>query len=121
MRSTDEILPRNMIKAVIFDIGGVLIRTRDLLPRRKWEQQFGLQDWQLQDLFFNSEIGQHAQTGHASVEDAWAHVQSELKLTQAQLKELRADFFAGDRLDPEVLSIVHLLKPNYTLGIISNA
>lgn len=110
-----------MIKAVLFDIGGVLIRTTDLEPRRKWERQFGLRDWELQDIFFNSETGQLAQIGHARVADAWAHVQDRLKLTDAQLREIQKDFFAGDTLDGEVWAIVQALKPRYALGIISNA
>ena len=36
-----------MIKAVIFDVGGVLLRTEDLAGRQKWEARFGMKDWEL--------------------------------------------------------------------------
>ena len=46
-----------MIKAIIFDVGGVLIRTEDYQPRRQWEQKLGLVEWESEQIVFNSEMG----------------------------------------------------------------
>jgi putative hydrolase of the HAD superfamily len=109
------------IKALFFDIGGVLIRTEDLAPRRKWEKRFGLRDWQLQDLFFNSDVGQAAQVGKASTEDAWAHVAGTLGVSAEDLPQLQADFFGGDMLDHSLIALIQSLRPRYKTSVISNA
>ncbi|MEZ4633989.1 MAG: hypothetical protein R2856_03260 [Caldilineaceae bacterium] len=46
-----------MIKAVIFDVGGVLIRTEDPSPRRRLEDRSGLAPGQAEFIVFNSERG----------------------------------------------------------------
>ncbi len=109
------------IKAIFFDIGGVLVRTTDLEPRRKWERRFGLRDWALQDLFFNSPVGQAAQIGRATTADAWAHVAATLDLDAAELQQLQADFWRGDTFDESLLALVRGLRTRYKTGVISNA
>jgi epoxide hydrolase-like predicted phosphatase len=110
-----------MIKAIIFDIGGVIWRTTDLEPRRAWERRFGLPDWSLEKMFFNSEVGQTAQIGNASTDDAWAYVQRTLNLDESELPALKRDFWAGDTWDHELLALIHALKTHYKTAIISNA
>lgn len=114
-------LPTKNITALFFDIGGVLIRTEDLAPRQRWERKYGLADWQLQDLFFNSAVGLAAQVGQASTEDAWAHVAHVLGVNSDDLTEMRADFFRGDALDRDLIAFIRSLRPRYKTGVISNA
>ena len=52
-----------MIKAVIFDIGGVIIRTEDHTSRRQWEKKLSLAEWESETIVFNSEMGTKAQSG----------------------------------------------------------
>ena len=110
-----------MLKALIFDIGGVLLRTETLEHRRKWERRFGLNDWQLQDMFFNSAVGQAAQIGQASTGDAWAFMAQTLSLDADQLAELKRDFWAGDVLDRNLIALIQSLRPRYKTAILSNA
>jgi len=56
-----------MIKAVIFDVGGVLIRTVDHNYRRKWEKQLGLAKGESEEIVFNSDMGLRAQRGMAII------------------------------------------------------
>jgi putative hydrolase of the HAD superfamily len=112
---------RTTIKALYFDIGGVLIRTEDLAPRRKWERKFGLKDWALQDLFFNSAVGLAAQVGQASTEDAWAYVARTLGVSRDDLPQLQADFYRGDALDRSLIALIQSLRARYQTGVISNA
>lgn len=109
------------IKALLFDVGGVLIRTEDLEPRRKWERRFGLRDWQLQDLFFNSEVGQAAQLGRATTRQAWDDVARRLGIAPEVLPDVQADFFRGDVLDQSLIALIRSLRPRYKTGVISNA
>ncbi len=109
------------ITAIFFDLGGVLVRTTDLEPRRKWERRFGMRDWALQDLFFNSPVGQAAQVGRATTDDAWAHVAATLGLTADELRRLQADFWRGDTFDESLLALIRSLHRRYKTGLISNA
>ena len=50
-----------MIRGVIFDVGGVLLRTHDQSSRRKWETRMGLKPGELAQLVFDSDLGCQAQ------------------------------------------------------------
>ena len=52
-----------MIKAIIFDVGGVLVRTEDHAPRRKLEERLGLAPGEAERLVYNSDMGRAAQRG----------------------------------------------------------
>jgi putative hydrolase of the HAD superfamily len=109
------------IRAVIFDIGGVLVRTEDLEPRRKWERRFGLPDWGLARIVFESPAAAQSTIGQAGPEAVWAAVAERLRLTPAELTELQADFWRGDVFDAALLAYLRSLRPRYKTGIISNA
>ncbi len=110
-----------MIKAVIFDIGGVLIRTEDHSSRRRWEKQLGLSEGESETIVFNSEMGQKAQRGAISDEALWAWVGQRLDLSAARLAEFRAGFWAGDVLDTGLVDFIRGLRPSYQTAVISNA
>lgn len=110
-----------MIKAVIFDVGGVLIRTENYSFRRNLEAQLGLSPWESEELVFNSEVGQAAQRGEVTDEALWQWVGQRLKLNKAGLAEFRQTFWAGDVLDMALVDYVRSLRPGYQTAIISNA
>lgn len=110
-----------MLRAVIFDIGGVLVRTEDLEPRRKWERRFGLPDWGLAKIVFDSPAGLESTLGRAGEAAPWEHAARVLKLSPQELAELRADFWAGDVYDDALIEYIRSLRPHYKTGILSNA
>ena len=110
-----------MIQAVIFDIGGVLIRTLDGGPRRRIEERFGLEPGAAEYIVFNSAGGLAAQRGEFSEEQNWRRVQAELGLSDDDLALFRAEFWAGDKLDTALVAYIRTLRPRYQTGIISNA
>ncbi|MBL8056312.1 MAG: HAD family phosphatase [Anaerolineales bacterium] len=109
------------LRAVIFDIGGVLVRTADLEPRRKWERRLGLPDWGLARLVFENPAAAESTVGRASPEAVWAQAAERLALTPAELAELQVDFWRGDVWDEALLAYIRSLRPRYKTGIISNA
>lgn len=109
------------IRAVIFDVGGVLVRTTDPAPRRALEQRLGLEAGQAEYLVFNSPMGRNAQMGALASGELWGWVQSQLGLDHAGLADFQRDFFAGDTLDGALLDYVRSLRPRYQTAIISNA
>ena len=110
-----------MIKAIIFDVGGVLIRTNDYDPRRQWEKKLGLAEWESEQIVFNSEMGQKAQRGTISDEALWEWVGQRLNLAAADLAAFRVGFWAGDALDVGLVDYIRRLRPAYQTAIISNA
>lgn len=109
------------IKALIFDVGGVLLRTEDLAPRQKWAERFGLGPWELAAAVFNCPASAAATIGQGSEEAVWAAAQGRFNLTADQLAEFRHDFFAGDRLDETLLAWIAARRDPYRTGILSNA
>lgn len=119
------------LQALIFDIGGVLIRTEDLEPRRRWERRLHLPDWGLERLVHNSPAAQRATVGAASDDEAWAEAAHLLQqhalqhgvplLRPEEMAGLRAEFYAGDHLDTALLAFIAGLRPRYRTGILSNA
>jgi len=108
------------IRAVFFDIGGVLLRTEDRLPRQRWEQRLGLEPGGLAKLVFENPVAQRSTIGGAAESDVWQEVDRSLSLTPEQLASLRGDFFAGDRWDTDLLDLIRNLRPGIRTGVISN-
>ena len=110
-----------MIKAVIFDVGGVLIRTADHSHRRDWEKRLGLAEWGSEEIVFNSEMGQKAQRGEIETAELWQWIGRHLSLDIAALEAFQTDFWAGDVLDTELVAFIRQLRRQYQTAIISNA
>lgn len=109
-----------MIKAVIFDFGGVLLRTEDHAPRRELEQKLGMAEGEVDRLVFDSKHGRSAQAGAMTEETFWQRLGEELNLG-AELEAFRAAFWAGDVLDEELVDFIRRLRPSYQTALISNA
>lgn len=110
-----------MIKAVIFDVGGVLVRTEEPQHRRNLEIELGLAPGEAEMLFFNSEMGIKAQHGQITTAELWAWLAGRLSLDSKQLAHFQTQFFAGDRLDESLVSLIVQLRGAYQTAIISNA
>ncbi len=112
---------RQPIRAVIWDLGGVLVRTEDWAPRRRWGERLGLEPGDLSRLLFEGEVGRRATLGQASADDVWRWVGEQLGLTGAEVERLRRDFWAGDRVDESLVDYIRDLRPAYRTALLSNA
>jgi epoxide hydrolase-like predicted phosphatase len=109
------------IRAVIFDFGGVLVRTEDVSGRRTWERRLGLSPGELEQLVFASELAQRSMIGQATQRDVWADIARRYGLDDEALQQMRRDFWSGDRLDEQLVQFLRGLRPRYKTAILSNA
>lgn len=108
------------IRAVIFDIGGVVVRTFDHSGRDYWERRLGLSPGGAEATVLNSEIGHRAQRGEISDAELWRWVSEALGLG-SDLAQFRDDFWRGDAVDAELVDLIRRLRPRYRTAVISNA
>jgi len=109
------------IRAVIWDIGGVLVRTEDREPRMRQAERLGLTREALVYLVFDSEMGQKAQLGAVSAKELLEYVCQAVHLPVEEAANFEQEFFAGDRLDADLVNYIRSLRTRYRTGIISNA
>jgi len=86
------------VRAVIFDLGGVLIDTGDPVKRRAWEATLGLEVGRLDELLAEA-IGPGWEGGR-SESDIWGWLQDRLGLPDREMARLRADLYAHEYLEP---------------------
>jgi epoxide hydrolase-like predicted phosphatase len=112
-----------MIRALITDFGGVLVRTRTDRSRRELERRIGLPLNTIEDRVFASEWSLRAQHGDVSEEEFWSQVVRDFELDRRGMtgREFRREFFADDFLDEELMALIRGVRPSIKTGLISNA
>ena len=110
-----------MLKAIIFDVGGVLIRTHNRAGREKWAKKVGLDPWDFENFIFGGESGRAAQLGRKTEAAHWRWLGHHFDLDEAALTEMRHDFFAGDVMNEPLVAYVKRLRvAGYRTGLLSN-
>jgi len=110
-----------MIKAIIWDVGGVLVKMEDFTPHRDWEKRLGLQSGQLAKIVFKNRLNQQALIGQITAEELWLDVGKQLHLSPEDLAKLKVDFPKAEVWDKGLLALIQSLKPHFKMGIISGA
>jgi epoxide hydrolase-like predicted phosphatase len=109
------------IRAIILDVGGVLLHEGDHTKRFAWEARLGLAHGELTRIVLDSEPAKLAASGRVSEREVWRAVASKLELTDEQTWELQRDFWLSEQLDGEFIEFLQNLHPKYKIGILSNA
>lgn len=109
------------IRAVFFDLGGVIIRTEFQAPRQRLADRLNMEYEDLVRLVFESETSRTASLGQLSVGEHWAAVAKRLGRPASEADTLYAEFFAGDVIDRDLIAFIRSLRPAYHTGVISNA
>ena len=109
------------IKAVFFDLGGVIVRTEFQAPRQQLADRLGMDYDDLNKLVFESDTSNRASFGEISSAEHWASVIQRLKRPASELTTIRDEFFAGDIVDRTLLDTIRSLRGKYKTGLISNA
>jgi glucose-1-phosphatase len=109
------------IRAVLFDLGGVIVRTEYQAPRQRLAEQFGMDYEDIEKVVFGSPSAARASVGEIAEEEHWRHVMKSLKLPAEEYKRVQQEFFGGDVIDRSLLEFLRSLKPKHKVGLISNA
>ena len=109
------------IKAVFFDLGGVILRTEYQAPRQHLAERLGMEYEDLSKLVFGGETADQASVGRISEEEHWSSVIQRLHLPESETQAIREEFFAGDIIDTGLLDFMRGLRKQFKVGLISNA
>ena len=109
------------IRAVFFDLGGVILRTEYQAPRQHLAEQFRMEYEDIDKLVFGSPSAARASVGEITEEQHWHQMMKFLKLPAGEYKRVEAEFFGGDVIDLAILNFLRSIKPKYKVGLISNA
>ena len=109
------------IRAVIFDMGGVILRTEDLSSRTKLAAKFGLSCRELENIVFQSPESVRAELGEFTREEHWKNMARLLKFPESELDEFQRAYWDGDAVDKELEAFIRGLRPRYKTALLSNA
>lgn len=109
------------VRAVVWDMGGVLLRTEDKKPRTLLAQKFGLTYDDLDRIVFEGDHSDLANRGSITQDVYWENVLRRFHLGTEEMLGFRNQFFAGDRQDNCLLNFIRSLRPAYLTGLLSNA
>jgi len=109
------------IRAVFFDLGGVILRTEYQAPRQHLAEEFGMDYEDIEKLVFATPSAARATLGQITEEEHWRNVMKILKRPVTEYERIRDEFFAGDVIDLKILSFLRSIKPQHKVGLISNA
>ncbi len=110
-----------MIKAFIFDFGGVVVRTEDYGPRHAWDERLGLPIGSVERAVHHSDLWIQVQLGRITQRAYWNGVAELLYMRKEDIAQLRKDYFSCDRLNYRLLDVIRELREaGYPIALLSN-
>jgi epoxide hydrolase-like predicted phosphatase len=106
------------IQAVVWDYGGVLVRTENIRPREKLAQSLQTSLEELTYFMFNSPNASKTMRGEIPAANHWQELGLKFGMDGDQLHD---SFFSGDELDKELISFIRGLRPDFKTALLSNA
>lgn len=108
------------IKAIVWDLGGVLLRTEDRHSRADLAKDLNLSYEELDRLVFNSPSARQASRGEIAAAEHWQNVCKLLSWPEERVQDLQDRFWGGDSLDEDLIAWIRTLKPDYVTALLSN-
>ena len=110
-----------VIRAVVFDIGGVLEITPDLGVDRRWEARLGLPAGEMGERM--DDVWTGGALGAVTLDDVHLALRDRLGLDEHQLTAFMADVWRQylGSANTELIEYARGLRPRYRTGILSNS
>ena len=109
------------IRAIYFDLGGVILRTGDKTARTRLGQEFGMTYDEMDKFVFECKSAALASLGKMSEEQHWLDVTRRLNRPESDMPRIRDTFFGGDSIDHDLVNLLRSLRRTHKTGLISNA
>ncbi len=111
-----------MIKAIIFDLGNVLVDFDHNIAAKKISLLCGRSPKEIFDFFFDSELTGIFEEGKIAPEEFFSKVKDEfnLKLAYNEFLPIWNDIFFLSDKNRAVYSLIKNLKPGYKIALLSN-
>ena len=109
------------LRAVIFDIGGVLKHMTNPGALRPWESRLGLAEGELRPLVYDGPLARLSSLGRATPAEVWQAANQRLCLSAADLAALQADMPRAFTWDTAMLAFIRSLRPGCKTAVLSNA
>jgi len=109
------------IRAVVFDIGGVLVIAPDLGAGRRWEDRLGWPAGELEQRM--RAVWRGGSIGAITLDDVHQAIRERLGLDEQQLAEFMADLWHEylGTANTEIIEFARQLRPRFRTGILSNS
>lgn len=114
------LLDKIKYQTFFIDVGGVLIRTENTIARKRWEKKLHLKPRQLTHELYKIQPAAGATIGQVSADTIWKNVAEKFSLSASDLKQLRKDFFAGDKLNQDLYTFVRKIHNDYKVVLFTN-
>lgn len=114
-------ITKKPIRAIIWDMGGVLVRNMVPEPRNRLAESYRISEVELEQVVFGNPVSSKATIGDAGVEEVWNCVQENLNIPQEQMPEFINTFWSSDRMDEELVDFIQSLRDRFKIALLSNA
>ncbi len=109
------------IKAIIWDLGGVILRTEEGEHREELASQYKTTRDQLEYEVFASPPGVQAQIGEIHPDQLWEYIGNRFELSPDEIDDFQERYWAGDQVDEALVETVRHLQGKYKTALLSNA
>jgi len=109
------------LEAIIFDMGGVFLKTINSHPRELMALRFGTTRKELESFTFSSDTSIRSEIGEITDQEHWQTVLRKFNQPVENYLLIYDEFFSGDAIDKKLLDFAVSLKSKYRIGLLSNA
>jgi putative hydrolase of the HAD superfamily len=110
-----------MIRSIVFDIGGVVLRSEDESGREALGEKYDLEPGWVETLVFRSAAALASTIGMVSADAIWTNLAEKLSLTESEMIRFQEQFWQGDRIDRHLVSFLMNCRPHYKTAFLTNA
>jgi putative hydrolase of the HAD superfamily len=108
-----------MIKAIIWDLEGVILHTNDVNISTSVARRLGVTPSEVEQVF-NSEINDAVDRGEFTHDEFWNRFLLQLNLPRESKKHLEAFFHNDFVIDAQMVEDIHEYRKNYKTGLLTN-